>query len=67
MLVYDRKNEMPTTSGQNGFFQKFRGLFLHEKVKNIVIGQCSNIEALLLRTERLQLRWYSHVTRLSDE
>ena len=48
-----------------GFLQKFRSLFLLDKVKSTDI--CHNIELLLLHIERSQLRWYGHVTRMSHE
>ena len=50
-----------------GFLQKVRGLSLFDKVKSTDIRQSLNIEPLLLRIERSQLRWYGHVTRMSHE
>ena len=44
-----------------GFLRKVRGLSLLDKVKSTDIRQSLNIEPLLLRIERLQLRWYGHV------
>ena len=44
------------------FLQKVRGLSLLDKVKSTDICQSFNIEPLLLRIERSQLRWYGHVT-----
>ena len=41
--------------------------YLLDKVKNADIRESLNIEALLLRLERSQLRWYGHVTRMSQE
>ena len=49
------------------FLQKFRGLSLLDKVKSIDFRQSLNIEPLLLRIERSQLRWYGHVTQMSHE
>ena len=40
---------------------------LLDKVKSADICESLNIEALLLRLERSQLRWYGHVTRMSQE
>ena len=38
-----------------------------DKVKSADIRESPNIESLLLRPERSQLRWYGHVTRMSQE
>ena len=48
-------------------FRKVRGLPLLDKVESTDICQSLNIEPLLVRIEQLQLRWYSHVTRMSHE
>ena len=47
-----------------GFLQKVRGLFRLDKVKSTDICQSLNIEPLLIRVERSQLRWYGHATRM---
>ena len=44
------------------FLRKVRDLSLLDKVKSTDIRQSLNIEPLLLRIERSQLRWYGHVT-----
>ena len=49
------------------FLRKVRGLSLLDKVKSTDICQSFNIELLLLCIERLQLRWYGHVTQMSHE
>ena len=49
------------------FLQKVRGLSLLDKIKSTDICQSLNIEPLLLCIEQCQLRWYGHVTRMSDE
>ena len=49
------------------FLRKVRGLFLLDIVKSIDICQFLNIEPLLFRIERSQLRWYGHVTRMSHK
>ena len=41
--------------------------YLLDKVKSTDIRQCLNIEPLLLRIKRSQLRWYGHVTRMFHE
>ena len=50
-----------------GFLRRISGLTLLDKVKSADIRESLNIEALLLRLERSQLRWYGHVTRMSQE
>ena len=49
------------------FFRKISGLTLLDKVKSADIRESPNIESLLLRLERSQLRWCGHVTRMSQE
>ena len=49
-----------------GFLQKVRGLSLLDKVKSTDIRQSLNIEPVLLRIERSQLRWYGHVSRRAN-
>ena len=50
-----------------GFLPKVRDLSALDKVKSTDICQSLNIEPLLLRIERSQLRWYGHVTRMSHK
>ena len=50
-----------------GFFKRIGGFTLLDKVKSADIRASLNIESLLLRLERSQLRWYGHVTRMSQE
>ena len=49
------------------FLRKIRGLTLLDKVKSADIRKSLNIESLLLRLERSQLRWYEHVTRMPQQ
>ena len=53
----------------SGVARNFKGghNFTNDKVKSADIRESLNIEALLLRLERSQLRWYGHVTRMSQE
>ena len=67
MLSNDRKSEIPSTGGRNGFLRKVKSLSLLDKVKNTDICPSLNIKPLLLRIKRLQLRWYDHVTRMFRE
>ena len=54
-------------AAEMGILRKFICLSLLDKVKSTDIRQSLNIKPLLLRIERSQLRWYGHVTRMSQE
>ena len=54
-------------AAEMGFLRRISGLTLLDKVKSADIRESLNIESLLLRLERSQLRWYGHVTRMSQE
>ena len=49
------------------FLRRISALTLLHKVKSADIRESLNIESLLLRLERSQLRWYGHVTRMSQK
>ena len=57
------------TESKQGFLRRISGLTLLDKIKSADICEYLNIEPLLLRPERSQLRWYGHVTvtRMSQE
>ena len=48
-----------------GFLRRINGLTL--LVKSADIRESLNIESLLFRLERSQLRWYGYVTRMSQQ
>ena len=54
-------------AAEMGFLRRISGLTLLDDVKSADIRESLNIESLLLRLERSQLRWYGHVTRMSQE
>ena len=54
-------------AAEMGFLRRISGLTLLDKVKSADIRESLNIEALLFRLERTQLRWYGRVTRMSQE
>ena len=54
-------------AAEMGFLRRISGLTLSDKVKSADIRESLNIEALLLRLQRSQLRWYGHVARMSQE
>ena len=50
-----------------GFLRRISDLTLLDKVKSADIRESLLIELLLLRLERSLLRWYGHMTRMSQE
>ena len=49
------------------FLGRISDLILLDKVKSADIRESLNIELLFARLERSQLRWYEHVTRMSQK
>ena len=66
-VMTERVRSRVQATAKMGFLQNVRGLSLLVKVKSTDIGQSLNIEPLLLRIERSQLRWYGDMTRISHE
>ena len=49
------------------FLRRIKGVTLLDKVCNSEIHNSLNVESLLLRIERSQLRWFGHVSRMPQE
>ena len=49
------------------FLRRIGGVTLFNKVRSSDIRKSLNIEPLLLRIERSQLRWFGHVSRMPQE
>ena len=49
------------------FLRKIEEVTLFNKVRSSEIRKSLNIEPLLLRIERFQLRWFGHVSRMRQE
>ena len=49
------------------FLRRIEEVTLFNKVRSSETRKSLNIESLLLRTERSQLRWFGHVSRMSQE
>ena len=49
------------------FLRKIKGATMFDKHRNTAIRESLDIESLLLRIERSQLRWFGHVSRMSHE
>ena len=65
--ILNEKVRSRVQAAETGFLRRISGLTLLDKVKSADIRESLNIESLLLRLERSQLRWYGHVTRMSQE
>ena len=49
------------------FFRRIEGVILFNKMRSSEIRKSLNIEPLLLRIKRSQLRWFGHVSRMPQE
>ena len=65
--IMNEKVRSRVQAAEMGFLRRISGLTLLDKVKSADIREFLNIESLLLRLERSQLRWYGHVTRMPQE
>ena len=63
--IRNEKVRSRVQAAEMGFLRRISGSTLLDKVKSADIRESLNIESLLLRLERSQLRWYGHVTRMS--
>ena len=65
----DRKNAMQSQvqASEMSFLRRIEGVTLFSKVRSFEIRKSLNIEPLLLRIERSQLRWFGHVSRMPQE
>ena len=60
------KNIIPSASGRDGFLRTVHGVTFRDKVCSCEIRRVLNDELLLL-LKRCYLRWFGHVTRMSEE
>ena len=56
-----------SSSVRNEILCRIKGVTLPDKVCNSTIHNSLNVESLLLRIERLQLRWFGHLSRMPQE
>ena len=49
------------------FLRRVKGVTLLDKVRSSEIRKSLNVDPLLLRIERSQLRWFGHVSRMPQE
>ena len=67
VLGNDRKNAIASASSKMRFLRRIKGVTLFDKVCNSENHNSLNVESLLLRIERSQLRWFGHVSRMPQE
>ena len=65
--VITKRVQSQVQASEIRFFQKIEGVALFNKVRSSDIRKCLNIEPLLLRIKRFQLRWFGHVSRMPQE
>ena len=65
--IMNEKVRSQVQAAKTGFLRRISCLTLLDNVNCADICQSLNIELLLLRLERLQLRWHGHVTRMPQE
>ena len=65
--IMNKKVRSRVQAAEMGFLRRISDLTLLDKVKSADIRESPNIESLLFRLEKKQLRWYGHVTRMFHE
>ena len=65
--IMNEKVRSRVQAAEMGFLRRISGLTLLDKGKSANIRESLDIESLLLRLERSQLRWYGHVTQMSQK
>ena len=49
------------------FLRKIKGVTMFDEVRNTAVQESLDIESLLLRIEKSQLRWFGHLRRMPQE
>ena len=65
--VMTEKVRSQVQASEMRFLRRIEGVTLLDKVRSSEIRKSLNVDPLLLRIERSQLRWYGHVSRMSQE
>ena len=65
--VMTERVRSPVQASEMRFLRKIEGVTLFNKVRSPEIRKSLNIQPLLLRIERSQLRWFGHVSRMPQE
>ena len=59
------RSQMPASEMR--FLRKIKGVTMFDRFCNTAIQESLNIESILFRIERYQLRWFGHVSRVPQE
>ena len=65
--VMTERVQSQTQASEMRFLRKIEGVTLFNKLPSSEIRKSLNIEPLLLRIERSQLRWFGHVSRMPQD
>ena len=65
--VMTERSRSQVQASEMRFLRRIEGVTLFDKVRSSEIRKSRNIEPLLLRIERSQLRWFGHVSRMPQE
>ena len=65
--VMTKRMRSQVPASEMRFLRRIEGVTLFNKVRSSEIRKSLNIEPLLLRIERSQLRWFGHVSRMPQE
>ena len=66
-MVKTERMRSQVQASEMRFLQRIEGVTLFNKVRSSEIRKSLNVEPLLLRIERSQLRWFGHVSRMPQE
>ena len=66
-LVMTKRVRTQVQASEMRFLQKIERVTLFNKLRSSEIRKSLNIEPLLLRIERSQLRWFGHVSRMPQD
>ena len=67
VVVMTKRVRSQVQASESSFLRRIEGITVFNKVRSFEIRKSTNIEPLLLRFERSQLRWFGHVSRMSQE
>ena len=67
LVLWSQRNGSDATEAISLFDLNIEGVTLFNKVRSSEIRKSLNIEPLLFRIERSQLRWFGHVSRMPQE
>ena len=67
VVVMTKRVRSQVQASESSFLRRIEGVTVFNKVRSFEIRKSINIEPLLLRFERFQLRWFGHVSRMSQE